>query len=250
MKTIRSIIIDDEEHAQRSLSKLLSWVAEDIEIVATCSSGTEGLLSILEHKPQLVFLDIEMPRMSGFDMLSKVKERDFLVVFVTAYDEYAVKAFDESAIDYILKPIDEERLEEAIEKVKKMINHDSKQEKLEELVTQLHNSKNYSFNKISLPTAEGLEFIEIEQILRLESSGNYTEVYTIDGQKLLISKTMKDIASKLPEELFIRPHNSHIINLQFIKKYIRGNGGQIILEDNSNIPVSRNNKDMIKSLSN
>ncbi|GLR18186.1 LytR/AlgR family response regulator transcription factor [Portibacter lacus] len=248
MKTIRSIIIDDEEHAQRSLTKLLSWVAEEVEIIDTCSSATEGLLAILEHQPELVFLDIEMPRMTGFDMLNKIKDRKFQVIFVTAYDEYAIKAFDANAIDYVLKPIDEERLTEAIEKVKKMLNYDSKQEKLEELVAKLSNS-GYSFNKVALPTAEGLEFIEAEHILRLESSGNYTEVYTADGGKLLISKTMKEIAAKLPEELFIRPHNSHIINLQFIKKYIRGNGGQIILEDNSNIPVSRSNKDMIKDLS-
>ncbi len=247
MKTIRSIIIDDEEHAQRSLTKLLSWVAEEVEIVETCSSGREGLLAILEHQPDLVFLDIEMPRMTGLDMLSKIKERNFHVIFVTAYDEYAISAFKANAIDYILKPVDEERMIEALEKVKKMIGYDSHQEKLEALVARLSNSQ-YSFSKIALPTAEGLEFIEVEEILRLESSGNYTEVYTADGKKMLISKTMKDIASKLPVDLFIRPHNSHIINIQYIKRYIRGNGGQIILSDDSNIPVSRSNKDMIKSL--
>ncbi len=248
MKTIKSIIVDDEEHAQRSLKKLLSWVAEEVEIVSTCSSGTEGLLAILEHNPDLVFLDIDMPRMSGFDMLAKVKERNFQVVFVTAYDEHAVNAFKASAIDYVLKPVDEERLHSAIEKVKKMLNYDTQQEKLEDLVAQLSRS-NYSFDKISLPTSDGLEFIKAEKITRLESSGNYTEVHTSEGSKLLISKTMKEIAAKLPPELFIRPHNSHIINLQYIKKYIRGNGGQIILEDNSNIPVSRSNKEMIKDLS-
>jgi two-component system LytT family response regulator len=248
MKTIRSIIIDDEEHAQRSLTKLLSWIAEEVEIIQTCSSAKEGLLAILEHQPDLVFLDIEMPRMTGLDMLQKIKDRNFHVIFVTAYDEYAVNAFKANAIDYVLKPVDEERLQSALEKVKKMIGYDSNQEKLEELVARLSNSQ-YSFNKVALPTAEGLEFIEVEEILRLESSGNYTEVYTSDNRKLLISKTMKDIASKLPEDLFIRPHNSHIINLQFIKKYIRGNGGQIILTDDSNIPVSRSNKDMIKDLS-
>ncbi len=248
MKTIRSIIIDDEEHAQRSLTKMLSWVAEEVEIVATCSSATDGMLAILEHQPDLVFLDIEMPRMTGFDMLAKIKDRNFHVVFITAYDEYAVNAFEANAIDYVLKPLDEERLAEAVNKVKKMLNYDSKQEKLEELVSRLSNS-NYKFNKISLPTSEGLEFIEAEDILRLESNGNYTEVFTREGAKLLISKTMKEIAEKLPEELFIRPHNSHIINLQYIRKYIRGNGGQIILEDNTSIPVSRSNKDMIKDLS-
>ncbi|WP_235298741.1 LytR/AlgR family response regulator transcription factor [Portibacter marinus] len=248
MKTIRSIIVDDEEHAQRSLTKLLSWVAEEVEVVETCSSGTEGLLAILEHRPDLVFLDIEMPRMSGFDMLAKIKERNFQVVFVTAYDEHAIHAFEANAIDYLLKPIDEERLNKALDKVKKMLNYDSHQEKLEELVAKLSNSQ-YTFNKIALPTSEGLEFIETEKIVRLESNGNYTEVYTENGDKLLISKTMKEIGSKLPNELFIRPHNSHIINLQFIKKYMRGSGGQIILEDDSNIPVSRSNKDMIKDLS-
>ena len=247
MKTIRSIIIDDEDHAQRSLTKLLSWIAEEVEVVETCSSAREGLLAILEHQPDLVFLDIEMPRMTGLDMLSKIKDRNFHVIFVTAYDEYAISAFKANAIDYVLKPVDEERMIEALEKVKKLIGYDTHQEKLEELVARLSNSQ-YAFSKIALPTAEGLEFVEVEDILRLESSGNYTEVYTADGKKMLISKTMKDIASKLPVDLFIRPHNSHIINIQYIKRYIRGNGGQIILRDDANIPVSRSNKDMIKSL--
>lgn len=248
MKTIRSIIIDDEIHAQRTLKKQLSWINNEIEVVETCSSGKEGLLAILEHQPDLVFLDIEMPRMTGFEMLSKIKDRSFQVIFVTAFDEYAIQAFESNAIDYILKPVVEERLSEAVEKVGRMIHRDTKQEKLEELVAKLSNSS-YQFNKVALPTTEGLEFIAVESIVRLESSGNYTEVHISDGSKLLISKTMKDLSSKLPSELFIRPHNSHIINLQFIKKYIRGSGGQIILEDNTSVPVSRSNKDMIKDLS-
>ena len=124
MKTIRSIIIDDEEHAQRSLTKLLSWIAEEVEVVQTCSSAKEGLLAILEHQPDLVFLDIEMPRMTGLEMLQKIREKNFHVIFVTAYDEYAIDAFKANAIDYVLKPVDEERLLEALEKVKKMIETD------------------------------------------------------------------------------------------------------------------------------
>ena len=247
MLNMRAIIIDDEEHAQRALKKLLSWVAQEVQIVASCSSAKEGLLAILEHQPDLIFLDIEMPRMNGFDMLSKIKDRTFHVVFVTAYDEYAVKAFNANAIDYVLKPIVEERLLEALAKVKKFMASNTKERKLEQIISELNHSPN-AFSKISLPTAEGLEFLETSEIIRLESSGNYTEIHTTDGNKMLISKTMKDIADKLPSELFIRPHNSHIINIQFIKRYIRGNGGQIVLMDNSNIPVSRSNKDMIKQL--
>lgn len=247
MSNIRAIIVDDEEHAKRALKKLLSWVAQEVEIIESCSSAKEGLLAILEHKPDLVFLDIEMPRMNGFDMLSKIKDRTFHVIFVTAYDEHAIKAFNANAIDYVLKPVLEERLLSALSKVKRLMESDTKEQRLEQIIAELNHS-NHSFNKISLPTAEGLEFIESTDIIRLESSGNYTEIFTSDGNKLLISKTMKDIAEKLPSELFIRPHNSHIVNIQYIKRYIRGNGGQIILKDNSNIPVSRSNKDMIKNL--
>ena len=246
MSKLKAIIVDDEKHCQITLSKLIEWTEEPVEVIAICDSVAEAKVAIQKCKPDILFLDIEMPIKNGFDLLYELPEVDFDVIFTTAYDEFAVEAFNTSAFAYLLKPILQEQLKTTIQKLRKQQDSKFTQEKLIALYNKM--TQGNQSRKIPIPTAEGIEFVHATEILRCQADGNYTNIYRKDGSTIFISKTLKQVEDMLTGHQFIRPHNSHLINLSYIKKYHRGSGGSITLEDGSVIPVSRNRKDEIQNL--
>jgi two-component system, LytTR family, response regulator len=238
---IKSIIIDDELKSRESLKILLADFCENVEVMATCQNVAEGISAIAQFKPDVVFLDIQMQRETGFDLLDKIKPITFEVVFTTAHSEYAIKAFKFSAIDYLLKPIDIEELKKALSKIEKKLNG-SISDRLEQLIHNLKPSTNQNF-KLALPTTDGLIFVKIEDILYCEADSNYTLIYTADGKKHVISRTLKEYEDLLSEHNFFRIHNSHLINLGAIKKYVRGEGGYVVMSNDVSLDVSKRKKE-------
>lgn len=245
---ITAIIIDDEAKGRLALREKLSAYCPAVQVLAEASNGQEALLLIQHHKPQLIFLDIEMPRMNGFEMLNALPEKKFHVIFTTAYDQYAIKAIKYAAFDYLLKPVDIEELKMAVEKIdlhfRNSGSKDNNQTKSQvELLHEniLHPKK--QLNKLAIPTIEGLLFFDINNIIHLEAQSNYTNIFFADNSKILTSKTLKDFEELLPSDIFFRTHHSHLINLNYIKKYIKGDGGQIELQNGTYIDVSRRKKE-------
>jgi two-component system LytT family response regulator len=242
---IRSIIVDDELKSRESLKILLEDFCENVEVLALCQNVAEGIDAIKAHKPDVVFLDIQMQRETGFDLLTRIKPIDFEVVFTTAYSEFAIKAFKFSAIDYLLKPIDIEELKKALYKVEKKVNG-SITERLQHLIQNLKPGSSQNF-KLALPTSDGLIFVKIEDIVYCEASSNYTEIYSSDGKKHVVSRTLKEYEDLLSEHNFFRIHNSHLINLGCLKKYVRGEGGYVIMNNDVSLDVSKRKKEAFLS---
>jgi two-component system LytT family response regulator len=237
MKT--AIIIDDEWKGRMALSQKLNDYCSDVRLIGEAENGEEGIKLIERLKPDIVFLDIEMPRMDGFDMLLRVPQKNFDVIFTTAYDQYAIKAIKYAAFDYLLKPIDIEELKIAVSKSNAQNRNTEK--KLEVLDQNLRGKA--LLNKIAIPSIDGLLFFNITDIVHLEASNNYTSIYFINHPKLLASKTLKDFEDLLPADIFFRSHHSHLVNLNYIKRYIKGDGGQIELQDGTYVDVARRKKD-------
>lgn len=235
---IKAIIIDDENHCIITLQHLLSQ-CKNIEVAATTQDSLTAKDLIEKHRPDLVFLDIEMPVMNGFALLNQFIELPFKVVFTTAYDQYAIKALKMNALDYLLKPIDLEDIENVIEKYQAQELKISKDQ-----LNNLHQFINGKMqDTLALSTQEGLYFVKIDDIMYLEASSCYTYIVMNDKSKHLASKTMANFEDVLQDNpLFFRGHKSHIINLKFVKQYIRGEGGEIIMQDGKNIALSRNKK--------
>lgn len=246
-KPYKSIIIDDEKGSIDSLAWELKKFSDDIEIVSTTQSPIEGIQLIKSLKPEVIFLDISMPEMNGFEMLEAVRDIKFNVIFTTAFDQYAIDAFKENAIDYLLKPVLPEDIERVISKLKNTTENINLQDKLQTFLNEYKQS-NTGYQTIALPTMEGLEFIDINEIVRCESTSNYTYIHQLHDKPLLISKTLKEVESMLTDHGFIRIHQSHLVNIKSIKKYIKGKAGSLILRDGSIIPVSRSKKgDFLKN---
>jgi two-component system, LytTR family, response regulator len=238
---LTSIIVDDELKSRESLKQILLTFCDDVNVVATCQNVTDGLTALEEHKPDLVFLDIQMQGETGFDLLAKLKSVDFALIFTTAHSEYAIKAIKFSALDYLLKPIDVEELQQALSKVKERKNGNMV-DRLAHLVQNMK-SANLENYKLALPTAEGLSFVKVSEILYLKASGNYTEIFMRDGQKHLVSRHLKEYDDLLADHNFFRIHHSTLININFIKNYVRGEGGYVVMSDSSSLDVSRRKKD-------
>src|SRR5687767_1591002 len=243
MNMIEAIIIDDEQYCCEVLATLLKKYCPTVKVLAMCSSADEGLSAISQHNPSLVFLDIEMPEMNGFQMLEQLPQINFNLIFTTSYDRYALKAFSFSAMDYLLKPIDRQDLQKAIEKVeqrpKTQINR-----QLEILMEKITNPQSVS-TKVALPTMEGLEIVNTDNIISCTSDSNYTTIRFKNGNKILISKTLKDIEELLGTNSFVRIHNSHVVNLNEITKYVRGEGGYVVMSDGTSLDVSRSRKESL-----
>ncbi|MEP6585058.1 MAG: LytTR family DNA-binding domain-containing protein [Ginsengibacter sp.] len=237
---LTAIIIDDELKGRIALKQKLQDYCSDVKLKGEAQDGEEGMKLIEEHHPDIVFLDIEMPRMDGFEMLHRLPEKNFHLIFTTAYDQYAIKAIKYSAFDYLLKPIDIEELKLSVSKINASQPIQT-EKKLEVLDQNLH-GKNV-FNKIAISTLDGLLFFDISDIIHLEANSNYTNIYFNDRPKLTASKTLKDFEELLPADTFFRTHHSHLINLNFIKRYIKGDGGQIELKNGNYVDVSRRKKD-------
>jgi len=239
----KAIIIDDEPYCCESLGTLLERYCPAVKVADICYSGEDALKAINEQQPQIVFLDIEMPKMNGFEMLEKLPEINFEIIFTTSYDQYAVKAIRFSALDYLLKPIDREELQKAVQKVTQRQNHQLPQQ-IEILLQKLHLPAS-AFQKIALPTMEGLQMVDVNSIISCSSDSNYTIFLLKNKQKLIASRTLKDIEEMLKEYSFLRVHHSYLVNLKEVNKYIKGEGGYLIMSDDSSVDVSRSRKEML-----
>lgn len=241
---MRAIIIDDEQRARDVLLNLLTEFCPDVDIVATCHDIPSAVIAINNHHPDFVFLDIEMPNYSGFELFSFFKEVDFKVIFVTAYSEYAIRAFQVSAIDYLLKPIDIEKLEAAVEKMRAIHNSAELAKQLETLQTNLENPK---VSRISLPVTNGLVFLNIDDIIHLEADGSYTNITLMNQKRLFICRKLKYFDMLLHEaSQFYRIHRSHIVNIKHIVHYNR-NDATLKLENDIAVRVARNKKQSFES---
>ena len=242
---IKALIIDDEQHCIEELLYLLKPYKGSIKVLAHAQTIEQGMSLIQEFDPDLVFLDIQIGDKSGFDLIQKISPLFFDVIFTTAYDKYAVEAFKFSALDYLLKPIESENLKRAIEKYHNKSTVRFLEQKIDVLT---HNLKSLDTQKkITVPTSEGYEFLEIPQIIRFQSDINYTDIYLKSGKKITVSKTLKSFEELLEPAQFFRVHNSHLINLRLVKKYIKGKGGYVIMDDNTNIEVSTRRKEGLLS---
>ena len=237
--TIRSIIIEDELPARETLEMYLAKYCPEVEIIATASDANQALEVIRNNKADLVFLDVELPYGNAFDLLEKVGDIKFHTIFITAYDNYAIKALNNDATHYILKPIDIEELIIAVDKVKINIEKNKEQD------SEIKSVKDYSSlqkRKFVFPNLSGFELIEIHSIIRCKADDNYTEFYFADGSKKLISKTLKKIETQLSEYGFLRVHKSHLVNLNHIMSYQKGNSGTLIMSDNSEVKITSSKK--------
>jgi two-component system LytT family response regulator len=241
---IKSILIDDEIHCLDTLSILISDFCPAVQIAERCVSAKQGLTAIQNHGPALVFLDIEMPAMSGFELLEHFPTIPFAVIFTTSYDQYAIKAIRFSALDYLLKPIDPKELIVAVNKVQTQ-KHLPTAEQFHMLIDQVQHRET-GFNKIAIPTAEGFELIPADQLIRCEANDNYTSLFLKNKTKIVACRTLKEMEEQLSHfTSFIRVHHSYIVNLNEVTKYIRGEGGYLVMSDGTTVNVSRSRKDTL-----
>lgn len=238
---LKSVIIDDELKSRESLRILIEDFCSNVEVSAVCQNVAEGIAAIERYRPDVIFLDIQMQRETGFDLLNKIKEINFEVVFTTAYSEYAIKAFRFSAIDYLLKPIDIEELKAALSKVERKVIGGINS-RLQQLMDNLKGGNPENF-KLALPTSDGLIFIKVNDIVFCEASSNYTNIHMMDGKKHLVSRTLKEYEEMLTESNFFRIHHSYLINLHLVKKYVRGDGGYVIMNNDVSLDVSKRKKE-------
>lgn len=245
MANLTCIIVDDELKSRESLQILLQDFCDHVEVLAVCQGVTEAVEVIKKYNPELVFLDIQMQRETGFDLLTKFSTINFEVVFTTAYSEYAIKAFKFSAIDYLLKPIDVSELQQALEKVRKKLKNDISG-RLEQLIHNLKPAGNQKY-RLALPTGDGLIFVTVEEILYCEADSNYTTIHLLNGKSHLVSRTLKEYEELLSGHDFFRIHNSTLINLNFIKNYVRGEGGYVVMSNDKALDVSKRKKEAFLS---
>ena len=239
---IKTIIIEDEARSREILHSMLRDHFNDVEVLAVCSNIEEGKAAIEGLRPDLVLSDIELGEQRAFDMLQKLNNINFEIIFTTAHEHYAIKAIKFSALDYLLKPFSVEDLAEAIDHYRQ--KKDRKQSSLQ-LQSLFHNLKHIEKDskKIVLPTQSGYEIIPVKEIIRCKADINYTTFYLLNGSKMVVSKTLKEFEDLLNEYDFIRVHNSHLINLHHIKNYTRGEGGVVMMSDGTEVDVSRRKKD-------
>jgi two-component system, LytTR family, response regulator len=244
---ITAIIVDDEPYSCEGLATLLERYCPDIKLLDACYSGADALKAIKEQIPDLLFLDIEMPGMNGFEMLQRLPAINFSVIFTTSYDQYAIKAIKFSALDYLLKPVDKDDLQAAVKKAMHK-SQETLPQQIEILLQKLDHPS-ISVNKIAIPTMEGLQMVFVENIIRCSSDSNYTILFLKNKQKVIASRTLKEIEEMLEDYPFLRVHHSYLVNLNEIEKYIKGDGGYLLMSDGSNIDVSRSRKEaLIKKL--
>lgn len=238
---IRALLIDDEMEGLNVLEYDIKRLNSDIQIIGKFNDPKLGLDAIQQLKPDLVFLDIEMPWMNGFELLDQIDSIDFKVIFVTAYDQYAIKAFRYYAVDYLLKPVSQDQLRDAINRVQ------SKDDRLDKNMLQalMHklDREDEPITKIAIPTMEGYSFLEIASIIRCEADNNYCNVFLVDGKKILVSRPLKYLTGLLSQHQFFRLHQSHLINLNHIDRYVKGDGGYVIMSDGSHVSIARSKRD-------
>ena len=246
MQALKAVLVDDELNSLQNLQLKIQEYCPTIRVVAQTQNPEEGIQLIHQHKPDVLFLDIEMPRMSGFKMLEQIPDVDFEVIFITAYNHYAINAIRICAFDYLVKPVGIEELQKTIERLAHF-NVKKTRERADLLKKNLANPKSQE-DHIAIPTHDGLEFILIKQIIRIESSSNYSKLILQNGQHMLVTRQLKDFEELLQDYRFYRVHHSHLINLNFIARYVRGDGGQITMRNGDVIDVSRRKKEVFLKL--
>jgi two-component system LytT family response regulator len=245
MTPLKAIIIEDESRNAQALETLLTEFCEGITVSAIAESVENGYKAIQAHDPDVVFLDVELPGASGFSLFDYYDKLEFSVVFTTAYNEYALKAFEFAAIDYLTKPVEIKRLKAAIQKVRERKEMIESLERVQQLKASMTEG---SIRKITLPTLEGFLFVDVDMILRCEGDNNYTTFFLTDKSKIVVSRTLKDYERMLTPFGFFRPHKSHLVNLSKIKKYTRGRMSYLTMEDGSTVEVSIRKKDDLMAL--
>ena len=244
---VKAILVDDEVHCLDTLNILITDYCPEVKVMEQCSSGKQGLIAVANHQPELVFLDIEMPAMNGFEFLEQFKEIPFSVIFTTSYDQYAIKAIRFSALDYLLKPIDPKELIAAVQKIQ-LQKAPPTLDQLRILFDQVHKRGN-SFNRVAVPTSEGFELVPAADIVYCEANDNYTIFYLKNNKKITVCRTLKEVEEQLSDfPSFIRVHHSYLANLNEVTKYIRGEGGYLVMSDGATVNVSRSRKDALMKL--
>jgi len=243
MVMIKAIIVDDEKSAIESLQWELNNFCSEIQVIDTFTDPLEAISAINYLKPDVVFLDIEMPELDGFQLLKKINYQGFDLIITTAYNQYAIQAFKENAIDYLLKPVDPDELIRAMDKVKNHYSENHLGANIEKVFEKFISKQNESIPKrIPLALQDKIIMVDNNEILYCKSEGNYTHVVMKEGKVHLVSKNMKSIVSVMPKQHFLRVHKSYVVNTNYILEYIRGDGGELIMLNNKNIPVSRAHK--------
>jgi two-component system LytT family response regulator len=245
-RKLKTVIIDDEQDAVDFISTIIAEYCPSLDPVGKAFNVIQGTKVIKEHKPDLVFLDVEMPNGTGFDLLAQFPEKEFDVIFITAFNHYAIKAIKFSAVDYILKPININEFIEAVTKVVKKRSQRSSDNN-DGLKILMENLRSPMPSRLAIPTSDGMEYLNPKEIIRIEADRSYSWFYLNGNRKILVSKHLKEFQELLGDRNFFRSHNSHLINLKFVKKFIRKEGGYIEMNDNSMIPISRSKKDIFLS---
>jgi len=237
---LSALIVDDEKNGRENLAGLIRSHCPQIKVVAQAASVEQAIAGIQEHKPQLIFLDIEMPGGNGFQLLEHFNNFPFEVIFVTAYDNYAIRAIRFSASDYILKPINLNELISAVDKVSLRIRNRSENERIRQLYLNTMHPAN---PKIGLPTGERVEFVEVKSIIRCQGESNYTHIYFADRKPLLTAKSLIEFEELLAEYNFIRVHKTHLVNLNHVSSFTKNDGGVLLLSNGDSVAISRRRKE-------
>jgi two-component system LytT family response regulator len=242
-KKLRSLIVDDEANAVDFINSIVEEYCPDLEIVGKAYNVDEGIAKVEETKPDLIFLDVEMPNGTGFDLLDHFPDKKFDVIFITAFNHYAIKAIKFSAVDYILKPINITEFIEAVSKVVRK-RSDSQYSSSQSLRILMENLRSGSPSRLAIPTADGMEYLNPKEIIRIEADRSYSWLYLTGNRKILVSKHLKEFQDLLSDRYFFRSHNSFLINLKYVRKFVRKEGGYIEMQDGEQIPISRNRKEL------
>lgn len=248
---ISAVLIDDDVNLRKGMKGILSLYAPDINIIGEAESVATGIETLSKLNPQVVFLDIQMNDGTGFDLLEKLTEINgrinFHVVFITAYEHYAIKAFRFSALDFLLKPVEPEELEKVIDKIRSVLEKDNDYSHIDLLLENIR-KKADNYKRIALSNSDGIHLLDINDIIRCESDDNYTKFFIKNRKTILISKTLKEYEELLSEHDFIRIHQSHLINLQYVKSYLKKEGGYVLMNDDTQLPISQRKREMIQDV--
>jgi two-component system LytT family response regulator len=242
---ITAVIIDDEANNIENLQLIIGQYCPDVQIAATAENAPDGIMIINKHQPDLVLLDIQMPEQSGFDLLSALPDIKFEVIFITAYDKYGIQAIKFSALDYLLKPINIQEFKQAIAKARQRIQDKKKNYSIENLLEYVRTGTKEP--KIALPTLKETMYVKITDVIRCEAANNYTTFYLQNQEEVIVCKTLKEFADLLKPHDFIRTHQSHLVNLHCVKSYLKEDGGTLLLENLQKVPISRQNREMVKA---
>jgi len=245
MGHLKAIIIDDEPRGISSMERLLQINCPEVQIVASCTDPEEAIALIRNHDPDLLFLDIAMPVKNGFELLKELKGSRFEVIFVTAHNQYMIEAFHFSAIDYLLKPVEDNLLVDAVERAKQRITEKSGNKNIETFLHNLTQKQSPQKMRLCVPSLKGFQVIELDEILYADSSGNYTNLHFANNKIVCTSKPMHEYEKLLEDAGFVRIHKSILVNLMHVKEYLRGEGGSVILSNGQVVEVARRKKDLL-----